>query len=89
MDATTKLLLDEMKKMSDRINTRPNNLFGRLESLEKRDVAVGDRIKPIEEKAEELVAWQQEVEVSVAGLVVKVDSVDHLASKVVTPQVFN
>jgi archaellum component FlaC len=82
MDATTKLLLDQMKKMSDRIDTRLDSLDGRLSNLEKLDVAVGDRVKPIEQKAEEFAAWQHEVESAVTDLVAKVDSVERLASKV-------
>jgi hypothetical protein len=56
MDATTKLLFDEMKKMSDHIDSRFNAIEGRLEGLERRGDADDDRIKPLEEKAEEIAA---------------------------------
>jgi archaellum component FlaC len=73
MGATTKLLLDEMKKMSDHIDSCFNAIKGRLEGLERRDNAADDRIKPLEEKVEEIAVWQQGVDSSVANLASKMD----------------
>jgi DNA-binding FrmR family transcriptional regulator len=57
MDATTKVLLDEMKKMSDHIDSRLNAIEGRLEGLERHGDAADSCIKPLEEKAEEIAVW--------------------------------
>jgi methyl-accepting chemotaxis protein len=75
-------VLLEMKKVSDGIDNRLDSLDSHLENLEKLDVTVGDRVKPIEEKVEEIAAWQQEVESAVTDLVTKVDSVERLSTKV-------
>jgi methyl-accepting chemotaxis protein len=75
-------VLLEMKKVSDGIDNRLDSLDSHLENLEKLDVTVGDRVKPIEEKVEEITAWQQEVESAVTDLVTKVDSVERLSTKV-------
>jgi methyl-accepting chemotaxis protein len=75
-------VLLEMKKVSDGIDNRLDSLDSHLENLEKLDVTVGDRVKPIEEKVEEIAAWQQEVESAVTNLVIKVDSVERLSTKV-------
>jgi hypothetical protein len=71
MDATSKLLLEEMKKLGDRLDDR-------LTSLEKRVDSVGDRFNPIEEKVEEISTWKQGVDSSVADLIVKLDAVENL-----------
>jgi hypothetical protein len=81
MDATAKLLLDEMKKMSDHFVSRFNVIDKRLKSLELRDKATRNRIKPLEEKAAEVTVWQQEVDSAVSDLAVKLDSVEQLVSK--------
>jgi methyl-accepting chemotaxis protein len=75
-------VLLEMKKVSNGIDNRLDSLDSHLENLEKLDVTVGDRVKPIEEKVEEIAAWQQEVESAVTNLVIKVDSVERLSTKV-------
>jgi methyl-accepting chemotaxis protein len=75
-------VLLEMKKVSNGIDNRLDSLDSHLENLEKLDVTVGDRVKPIEEKVEEIAAWQQEVESAVTDLVTKVDSVERLSTKV-------
>jgi hypothetical protein len=62
MDATAKLLLDEVKKMSDHFDSCFNVIDKRLKSLELRDKATHNRIKPLEEKAAEVAVWQQEVD---------------------------
>jgi DNA repair ATPase RecN len=82
MDATSKLLLDEMTKMREHIDSRFNSIDRRLESLEKRVDAVNDRIKPLEETVEEFMAWQQGVDASVADLASKLDSMEQCVIKV-------
>jgi hypothetical protein len=74
MDSTAKLLLEEMKKLGDRLDTR-------LSSLETCVDAVGDRFKSIDDKAEELEAWKQGVDSSVANFSVKLDAVETLVGK--------
>jgi hypothetical protein len=71
MDATSKLLLEEMKKLGDRLDDR-------LTSLEKRVDSVWDRFNPIEEKVEEISTWKKGVDSSVADLIVKLDNVENL-----------
>jgi hypothetical protein len=71
MDPNTKLILDEMKKLGDR-----------LSSLES---SVGDlrkSFKTVEGKADAVHAWKSEIDVSVVDLVGKVEAVEGLAGKV-------
>jgi phage-related minor tail protein len=82
MDASSKLLLEEMKKMGDRIDKRLDNLDSRLGNLEKRGDNDGNRFKQIMDKAEEIASWKDGVDSSVADLISKLDSVEILVGKV-------
>jgi hypothetical protein len=70
MEPNMKLMLDEIKKLGDRFT-----------SLESRVDTLGNRLTPIEDKAVEVLTWQQEVEASITGIVAKVVVVDQLAGK--------
>jgi chaperonin cofactor prefoldin len=70
MDPNSKLLLDEMKKLSERFTF-----------LELRIDALGNCFTPLEAKADEISAWKAEVDASVADLVIKVDAIESHASK--------
>ena len=75
MDPTSKLLIDEMKKLGDR--------FALVQSLvDSLEGSLGDRFKLVEQSANNLVAWQPGIDAAIADLTTKLGSVDDVKSQI-------
>jgi chaperonin cofactor prefoldin len=65
-----------------KINQCLDGFDGRFTKLESSVEALGVRLKPIEDKEDEVMDWKKELDSSIANLVTKVDVIEQLAGKV-------